>query len=139
MRSTVKITTFLLLVAMVLFCTLSCDKKTDTAELWKNATYRSDTTIGNGANTVRVKVTAGEQSVTLTVKTDKATLGEALYERQLVNDPSFFDTCNGIKADWNRDRAYWTFYVGDESAPYGIGDTRAATVGEPTYQIIYTK
>ncbi len=139
MKQTMKITTSLLLVVMLLFCAVSCAEKVDAVGLWENATYLSDTTLGDGANTVKVELTAEEQTIIFTIKTDKTTLGEALFEHKLINDASFFDTCNGIKADWNKDQAWWAFYIGDEMASFGVGDPKAVTTGEPTYKIVYTR
>ncbi len=141
MKQTMKIWVSLLLVAMLLFCAVSCTEKVDATGLWENATYLSNTTLGDGANTVKVKVIAGEQGITLTIKTDKATLGEALYEHKLINDASFFDTCNGMKADYDKDSTYWAFYVGESTvtALYGVNDTQAVTIGEPTYRLVYSK
>ncbi len=141
MKQTIKITMSLLLAVILLFCIVSCREKVDATGLWESATYRSDTTLGEGASTVKLVLTAGEQSITFTIKTDKATLGEALYEHGLINDVSFFDTCNGIKADWDKDQAYWAFYVGDSEsmANYGVDDPKSVTTGEPTYRLIYTQ
>ncbi len=135
MKNMIKITTSWFLIAIFLFCTVSCAEKID---LWETATYRSDVTLGDGANTVKVEFTAEDQTVVFTIKTDKATLGEALFEHGLVNDPVFFDVCNGIKADWEKHQAYWAFYVGDEIASYGIGDAKAVTTDAPTYKLVYT-
>ncbi len=129
----------LLLVVMLVFCAVSCAEKVDATGLWENATYLADTTLGDGANTVKVELTAEEQTIIFTIKTDKATLGEALFEHNLINDASFFDTCNGMKADWEKDKAYWAFYVGDGYADFGVGDPKAVTTGNPTYKIVYTK
>ena len=79
MKNTVKMTAALLMVAILIVGAVSCTQKVDPVGLWENATYLSDTTLGSGANTVKVEVTAGDQTVVFTVKTDKATLGEALY------------------------------------------------------------
>ncbi len=138
MKSTVKITAAIFLLISLLLCA-GCGGGVDTDALWENATYTTDTQLGTGANTVRVQIEAGEKSVTLTVKTDKATLGEAMFEHSLVNDPTFFDTCNGIKADWDADQAYWSFYVDGEVANYGIGDEKSATNNDAEYKIVYTK
>ncbi len=139
MKRTVKTTALLLLAVMLLLLAVSCGKKVNAEGLWENATYLSDTTVGEGANTVTVMIKAGEQSITLTVKTDKATLGEALYELEIINDPSFFDTCNGILASWDKDQAYWGFCQNGEMLPYGVGDEKATTAGNPTYELVYTK
>lgn len=139
MKKTMKTAASLLALLMLVVCVVSCGEKVEATGLWENATYLSDTTVGEGANTVTVIITAEEKTVTLTVKTDKATLGEALYEHGIINDATFFDTCIGMKADWDKDAAYWAFYVGDETAQYGVGDERAVTTGNPTYKIVYTK
>lgn len=139
MKQTMKIGASLLLVVMLLFCAVSCAEKVDAVGLWENATYLSDTTLGDGANTVKVALTVEEKTITFTIQTDKATLGEALFEHKLINDASFFDTFNGMKADWDKDQAYWAFYVGDEYASFGICDAQAVTTGELTYKIAYTK
>ncbi len=139
MKQTTKIASSLLLVVVLLFCAASCTGKIDTAALWASATYSADTTLGEGASTVRIEVTAGEKTVTFTIKTDKATLGEALFEHGLVNDPVFFDICNGMKADWNKDKASWAFYVDGELSAFGIGDAKAAATGEHAYKLVYTK
>ncbi len=139
MKNTIKITALLLAVTALILCLASCEKTEPPSDLWSSAIYKEDTTLGNGANTVKVKITAGDRSVTLTVKTDKATLGDALYEEGLLNDPSFFDTCNGICANWKKDAAYWGFFVDGELATYGINDEAAATSGTHSYEIVYTK
>lgn len=139
MKNTVKITVSLILALMIILFAVSCGGEAE-EQLWEIATYTSDTTLGEGENTVTVELTAKERTIVFTIKTDKATLGEALYELQLINDPSFYNVCNGMTADWDKYKSYWAFYVGDETAPalYGIGDAKAVTVGEPTYRIVYT-
>ena len=119
----------------------SCDKKPPEqsmeASLWDSASYTESTTVGEGALSFKITVECEEKSITLTVKTDKETLGEALYELELINDPSFFDTANGIKADWNKDKAYWSFYIGDDYAMHGV-DAEKITDGA-VYKLVYTK
>ncbi len=139
MKTTIKLTA-ILISTVILLCSLpSCDEKVDATGLWENATYLSDTTLGEGKNTVKVDIVAGEQSVTLTIKTDKETLGEALYEHKIINDPSFFNTCNGIVADWDKDKAYWAFHVDGAAAMYGVGDEKAVVSSEADYRIVYTQ
>ncbi len=140
MKRITKAAASLLLIAMLLCCAISCGEKVDAVGLWETATYRSDKTLGEGTNTVTLAFCMAEQSIIFTIQTDKATLGEALFEHGLVNDPIFFDTCNGIQANWSKDHAYWAFYAGDSTvvAEYGIGDAKATTVGNPVYKIVYT-
>ncbi|MBE6583675.1 MAG: hypothetical protein E7649_01655 [Ruminococcaceae bacterium] len=112
------------------------DNKVNATGLWKNARYLSDVTIGDGAKTISFEIEAEGQKITVTLKTDKDNLGDAMYEVGLVNDPSFFDTLNGIKADWNKDKAYWGFYKGEEYMTVGIGD---AGLNTNSYRFVYTK
>ncbi len=138
MKQAMKIGASLLLVVMLLFCTVSCVEKVDASGLWKDATYLSDTTLGKGENTVTVELTVEEQTVIFTIKTDKATLGEALLEHGLVNNNNgLFDTVNGMKADYKVNKSYWAFYVNDEYATFGIFDTKAVTTGEFSYKFVY--
>ncbi len=140
MKNTIKLTTVILLVVIISLGAVSCADKVDATGVWENATYRSDTVLGSGANTVKVEIEAEGQSIVLTIKTDKATLGEAMFEHGLVNDPLYSsDTCNGMYIDWAKSKAYWGFYVDGKLAMYGIGDAKAVTTGEPTYKIAYTK
>ena len=124
MKNTLRITVSLLLVAVMLFCVVSCAEKVDATGLWEDAKYLSDTTLGEGENTVKVLVVCEDQSITFTIKTDKDNLGDALYEHELINDPSFFDVCNGMKADWDKDNAYWAFYIDGEYALTGVEKTK---------------
>ena len=105
--------------------------------LWSTATYTEDAEVGNGSKTVTVDVVAKGHTVTLTVKTDAANLGQALYDLELINDASFFDVANGMKADWNADQAYWAFYIGDAMASHGVNDAKIA--GGEHYRLVYTQ
>ena len=124
-----------LFVVVVMLLAIGCGREVPTG-LWTDATYTEDATVGTGAKIVTVLIAAEDTTVTLTVKTDKETLGAALYELKLVNDPSFFDTLNGIKADWDAHSAYWAFYVGDDYAMVGANET--AIQGGETYKFVYT-
>lgn len=127
----------LLLSVIFIFCFVSCAEKVDATGLWESATYLSDTTIGNGSKTVSFDVEAGDQKITITLKTDKAMLGEAMFEHGLINDASFFNILNGIEASWENDQAYWAFYQGDKMMPYGVNDE--AISDGASYRFVYTK
>ncbi len=105
--------------------------------LWATATYLKNVTIGEGSKEVIVDVEIDGKSIAITLKTDAANLGEALFEAELINDASFFDTLNGIKADWDADSAYWGFYQGEEYMMVGVADT--AISGGERYRFVYSK
>ena len=136
MKKTLKMTAALVLIIAFVMSVCAC-AKIPAEGLWENATYRKDTTLGEGSKTVTVDVEVGEYSVAITIKTDAKTLGEALYAEGVINDPSFFDTCNGIVADWNKDKAYWGFYKGEELMSVGVDGVEI--MGGERYRIAYTK
>ena len=74
----------LLLALICAFSLISCFDTPDTVELWKNADYQIDTTLGTGEKTVTVSVTAGEKTIVFTVNTNADTLGAALLENGIV-------------------------------------------------------
>ena len=136
-KTTVKTLSVILSVVFIL-CLVSCNEPAEEVKtgIWGNAAYTKDEVVGEGAKEVKIDVVAEGKTITLTVKTDKATLGEALYELGLINDASFFDTLNGIKADWDAYSAYWAFYVGDDYATVGANET--VIQGGETYKFVYT-
>ncbi len=137
MKKSIVSTVSIILSVVLILCFASCTPKVDATGLWENATYLSDTTIGNGEKTVTFTVEAAEQSITITLKTDKATLGEAMYEQNLINDPSFFNVLNGMEASWEKDQAWWAFYEGDTMMPHGVNDEKID--GGESYRFVYTK
>lgn len=104
---------------------------------WNSATYTKDTELGEGANKIKVVVKTDDHQITLTVNTDKDNLGDALFELGIINDASFFDTANGMRLDWNTDKAYWGFYKNGEYMMVGVND--APIVGVEQYELVYTK
>ncbi len=47
------------------------------------------------------------------------------------------NTVNGMVADWDKDQAYWAFYVGDEYASVGVD--RINVTQDAVYKLVYTK
>jgi hypothetical protein len=112
-------------------------EKIEAVGLWKNATYLSNTTVGDGAKSVTFTVEAEGKMITVTLKTDKETLGEAMFEHDLINDASFFNVLNGMEASWEKDQAYWAFYEGETMMPYGVNDQKIT--GGESFRFVYTK
>ena len=124
----------LLLVAV--FCFASCNK-IDAEGLWENATYRKDVSVGEGSKEVTLRVETDNQFIDITLKTDAVKLGDAMFAEGLINDATFFDTLNGIKADWDKDKAYWGFYKGEEYMMVGVNDVEIS--GGESYRFVYAK
>ena len=117
----------LLLLALVMSLTFVACADVEKTGAWENATYLSDKTLGDGDKTVTVVITAEEQTLTFTLKTDKATLGEALREHELVEDEDgLIHTINGIKADWSDGGWWWKFTKNGEMLMVGADDASIA-------------
>ena len=62
------------------------------------------------------------------IKTDAATVGEALIEEGLLKGHTteyglYVDEVNGIALDWEKDGKYWAFYINGEYAQTGVDAT----------------
>lgn len=147
MKKLFKTVLILLLSIFALLSAVACDRAGESEgttlpdgqldPVWDAAIYTEDTALGSGAKTVRVDIEAKGYTLILTVKTDAANLGEALYALDVINDPGFFDTVNGMKADWGADQAYWAFYQGEDLMPYGVGDAQIS--GGEHFRLVYTQ
>lgn len=130
----------LVLTLLIAFFMTACGN--NATGLWENAKYLKDTELGSGAKTVQVEVKAEDRSITITVKTDKATLGDALVEHKIVEGDVteyglYVKVVNGIKADYDTDKAYWAFYQNGEYMMTGVDGT--SIEGGEHYELVYTK
>lgn len=132
-----------ILVTFMCFVLLvSCGQNISTEELWQTAIYTEDAEIGSGEKTLTVKVIAEEKSVALTLHTDKDTLGDALTEHQLISGEQgayglYVKTVNGIYADYNTTKSYWSVNKNGEYMTVGV-DSAEIQDGE-AYEFVYTK
>ncbi len=142
MKKTARVLSILLALLFVLFAFAACAKGVAREGLWKDATYTTDKTFGKGDKVVTLVVTAGEEKVTFTVKTDKETVGEALLDAKLIEGDTteyglYVKKVNGMTADYNVDQSYWAFYINGEYAMTGV-DATPIEVGA-VYGFTYTK
>ena len=148
MKKNLKVSIVLLLCLMFSLNIIGCSNSNTTPEateettLWTNATYTEDTEFGEGSTTVQVEVKVNDQSVTFTVHTDKTILGDALMEHALLAGEEgdyglYIKEVNGIKADYDTDKAYWAFYKDGEYMNTGVDGTTIAD-GEH-YELVYTQ
>lgn len=117
-----------LLAAALALGTLGCTKAPEATEP-SVVTMQDGATLGTGATafTFTVVDTEGKET-TVTIKTDKTTVGEALVELGLVagEDSEFglyVKTVNGITLDYDTDGKYWAFYIDGEYAMTGVDST----------------
>lgn len=124
-------------LALLLVCLMGvtgCQSEPAVTGIWEDATYTADTTLGEGATALTVVVSAEDKEITLTINTDKETVGAALAELDLIQGADgMYTVVNGMTADWNVDQTYWAFYIDGEYAMTGLDDT-AITV-DATYKL----
>ena len=145
------------LCAISLLFSVSCGKTDDSSSskaesstsssqglggLWETATYTEDTEVGTGSTTIQVEVKAEDNSITFTVHTDADNLGTALTENDLVSgDDSeyglYIKEVDGIRADYDKDQAYWAISKDGEYLQTGADSTEIAD-GEH-YELTYTE
>lgn len=119
----------------------------DSTEITAGATYEmiktiSYTVLGEGETTIYVTVKDVDGTVTkFQVNTDAKTVGEALLAVELIaGDESeyglYVTSVNGITADWEAEKAYWAFYIGEEYAQTGVDATDI--VADTEYSFVKT-
>ena len=119
--------TLSLLSLLLILCLAACGAPEATG-IWENATYKENTTVGSGANTVTLEVAAEETTVTLTVKTDETMLGAALLAEGIIAGEEgpyglYIKSVNGMTADYDVDGTYWALYIDGEYAMSGVSST----------------
>ncbi len=110
-------------------------------DLWENAKYKEDTTVGEGAHNVKIEVKIGSKSVTLDVKSDKDNLADILTENELVEGETsayglYIKKVNGVSADYDIDGAYWGICKDGVPTPTGVSSITVKD-GEH-YELVYT-
>ncbi|MBR5479349.1 MAG: DUF4430 domain-containing protein [Clostridia bacterium] len=124
-----------LFLALLLLC--SCSGTFETA------VYNEDATLGTGLKTLTVLITDAEKTITFTIKTDAETVGEALTEHNLIAGEKgqfglYIKMANGVRADFEKDGAYWGFYGKNGEYMNSGADTTEFADGD-TYELKYTK
>ncbi|MBE6926391.1 MAG: DUF4430 domain-containing protein [Ruminococcaceae bacterium] len=106
------------------------------------ARYTEDTTLGNGSKTITVTVKDNEgKAVVFTIRTDAKTVGDALIENELIAGDEgaygmYIKVVNGLRADYDKDHAYWGFNVDGEASMTGVDMTDLVDGG--VYELVYT-
>lgn len=107
--------------------------------------FRENPVEGSKAITIEV-VNSAEESTVYELKTDAEFLRQAMeeageqgltFEGEEGPYGMMINTVNGEMADFNKNQAYWGFYVNDEYCNYGI-DEQPIEDGD-AFSIVYTK
>ena len=140
MKQTLRILSLVFALLMIFATVTACTKDLDPS-LWDNATYTKDKTLGKGENVLSITVEMADKSILLTIKTDAATVKDALAEHDLIDGEQqsigyMMTTLNGVRADYTLDGAYWGFYQNGEYMMTGIDST--PITGDASYEFVYT-
>lgn len=128
-----------LLAAALALGTLGCTAAEPSTEPTA-AVMENGATLGTGATAFTFTVVDPDgKETTVTIKTDKTTVGDALTELGLVSGTEseyglMVDTINGITLDYNTDGMYWAFYIDGEYAMTGVDSTDVAAGSVYTFQ-----
>lgn len=118
----------LLIAAMALF-TIGCNDNAKQESENSSVTQTDVKEIGNGKTKLSfVAVDLNGNETEFQVKTDKATVGEALAEHNIIAGEEgsyglYVKTVNGITLDFDKDGTYWAFYVDGKYAEKGVDQT----------------
>ncbi len=133
-------------VILALLCILAlfagCSRNSGPVYVDGTARYTEDTTLGTGSKTITVTVKDNEgKAVVLTIKTDAELVGEALLENELIAGDEgpygmYIKVVNGLRADYDKDQAFWAFNINGESAMTGVDQTELTDGG--VYELVYT-
>ena len=105
----------------------------------------ADTTTPTGETQSMMKFTvivvhADGTEKTFNYETTGGNLGPVLVEKGLIvesESKGLYNIVDGETADWNVDQSYWSFYIGDEMATYGMDD--AVIHDGDVFKLVYTK
>lgn len=137
MKRTLTLALTLLLTLSLLSCSLFGDK-----DVWEDAVYTEDTTLGEGAKTVTVELEVEDHLITFTVLTDETVLGDALLAVDLISGEEsqyglYVKVVNGMTADYDKDGHYWSLLIDGDYAMTGV-DSTEITEGT-VYRLVYAK
>lgn len=136
----IKSFTAILFVALFVFACVSCGQ--EQTDLWKDAKYKENTSLGQGNITFNLEVCAEDKTVLFTVSTNEQILGNALLSLGLIEGEDgpyglYIKKVNGILADHDVDQTYWAFYINGEYAMAGVDGTEI--VNGATYKLCREK
>ena len=119
----------IVLIAAMALCTIGCSDTETTDGAAAVITMEEGKTYGEGATEFTfTSVDKDTKETTVTIRTDKTTVGEALMELGLIAGEEgefglYVQTVNGTTLTWEEDQMYWSFYIDGDYAMTGVDQT----------------
>ena len=119
----------MMLLLLMLVAVTGCGGVTGNAPQESAAVVADGETIGEGSKTFSAEIgDLDGNKIAFTVKTDKDIVGEALQELGVLEGEEgpyglYIKAVNGVPLDYEKDGAYWAFYVDDAYATAGVDET----------------
>jgi len=123
-----RILCMMLIVAMALF-TVGCKQEEKESPKSGREAVEDLIELGEGKTSFRFSVVDKDGKETgYLIHTDTDTVGAALLELGLIEGEEgdyglYVKKVNGITADYDVDKTYWAFYIGEEYAMSGVDKT----------------
>ena len=132
----------LTLTITLLLALASCALFQKEKDVWADAVYTEDTTLGEGEKTFTLELEVGEHLITFTINTDADTVGDALLALDLIAGEEssyglYVKVVNGMEADYDKDQRYWALMIDGEYAMSGVDTTEIAE--GVVYRLVYAK
>ena len=118
-----------MLLALVLVLSVTACGAAGNSSQGGEAVVADGDTIGEGGKTFTAEIGDLEGGkISFTVKTDEKTVGEALQALGVLEGEEgpyglYIKAVNGKPLDYEKDGAYWAFYVDDAYATAGVDET----------------
>jgi len=107
----------------------------------ESGNHTDTTVLGEGATVFGfVVVDKDGKETKFEIHTDKTTVGEALFEQELIEGEEgayglYVKKVNGITADYDVDQTYWAFYINGEMAMTGVDVTAVEAGATYTFKV----
>ncbi len=117
-----------LVTAMALLL-VGCRDALNDENVGSDTLSQSVTELGQGERSfVFVVVDIDGNKTQFVINTDKETVGEALIEHELIEGDEgpfglYVKKVNGIEADYDKDKTYWSLFINGEYATSGVDTT----------------
>lgn len=127
----------MVLIAAMAFITTSCSDNNQPIVASENVIVK-----GEGAKKFIFNVVDYDGKVTtFEIHTDKTIVGDALQELKLISGDEddyglYVKEVNGIYADYNKDKAYWGFFIDNKQSNYGVDSVTIEEGKEYSFKVV---